>query len=89
MTRLGKAAGGMWTREKNEDHCKNPAEGNTTRCGGLLHARCQGGSRERQEGSREGKKKGGQMDRLSLKFHGWLAIPETKTRKSVGCGENA
>lgn len=51
--------------------------------------KCQGGSREEQEGSREGQKKGGQMDRLSLKFHCWLAIPETKIRKSVGCGENA
>lgn len=79
----------MDKRKKNEGNGKNPAEGNITRCGGLLHARCQGGSREGQEGSRDGKKKGGQMDRLSLKFHRWLAIPETKIRKSVGCGENA
>jgi hypothetical protein len=48
--------------------------------------RCQG---KRQEGSREGQQRGRQMNRLSLKFHVWLAIPETKIRKSVGCEENA
>lgn len=42
--------------------------------------RCQG---KRQEGSWEGQKTGRQMNRLSLKFHVWLAIPETKIRKSV------
>lgn len=65
---------------------KDTAEGKPRRCGLLLHVRCQG---KRQEGSREGQQRGKQMNRLSLKFHVWLAIPETKIRKSVGCEENA